>query len=46
MKNEVITLPPEVDQTISELQLAEMGVSVDSLTEEQRRYLASWQEGT
>jgi adenosylhomocysteinase len=46
MKNEVITLPPEVDQTISELQLAEMGVKIDELTEEQRRYLASWQEGT
>ena len=46
MGNEVITLPPEIDQEISLLQLNEMGVNIDELTAEQIKYLASWQEGT
>ncbi|MSR67244.1 adenosylhomocysteinase [Candidatus Peribacteria bacterium] len=46
MKNEVITLPPEIDDYISKLQLTAMGLSLDALTEEQKKYLASWQEGT
>jgi adenosylhomocysteinase len=46
LRNEVFTLPSEVDQTISALQLTEMGITIDELTPEQRKYLASWQEGT
>jgi len=46
LPNKAITLPPEIDQTISELQLGEMGVQIDELTPEQIKYLASWQEGT
>lgn len=46
MKPEVITLPPEIDDYISKLQLTAMGLSIDSLTEEQKKYLGSWQEGT
>lgn len=46
MKNEVITLPPEIDDRISHLQLKAMGLSLDTLTSEQEKYLASWQEGT
>ncbi len=46
MSPSVITLPPEIDTFISELQLKAMGIKIDALTEEQRKYLASWQEGT
>ncbi len=46
MKNDVITLPPEIDDFISGLQLEAMGVAIDTLTPEQVKYLASWQEGT
>ena len=46
MKSEVITLPPEIDDYISGLQLVAMGLSIDSLTAEQKKYLGSWQEGT
>lgn len=46
LKCGVVTLPPEIDQTIAELQLKAMGVAIDTLTEEQKRYLSSWQEGT
>lgn len=46
LKAEVITLPPEIDDDISRLQLTAMGLRIDTLTEEQKKYLASWQEGT
>ncbi len=42
----VITLPSAIDDTISAYQLTTMGVEIDELTAEQRKYLASWQEGT
>ncbi|MFH0770894.1 MAG: adenosylhomocysteinase [Candidatus Peregrinibacteria bacterium] len=46
LKAEVITLPPEIDQDIAKLQLIAMGLSIDTLTEEQVKYLAGWEEGT
>lgn len=46
MKNEVITLPPQIDDYISRLQLHAMGLSLDELTAEQKKYMSSWQEGT
>jgi len=46
MPNAVITLPPEIDDRISHLQLKAMGLNLDTLTVEQVKYLASWQEGT
>jgi len=43
---DVITLPPEIDQEIAQLQLTAMNLSIDTLTPEQVKYLASWEEGT
>ncbi|MCX7021592.1 MAG: adenosylhomocysteinase [bacterium] len=42
----VHTFPAEVDSTIATLKLESMGVAIDVLTERQRKYLASWREGT
>jgi len=42
----VYTVPEAIDQQVALLKLAAMGVSIDTLTEEQQKYLASWQEGT
>ena len=42
----VYPVPEEIDKEIARLKLATMGVEIDQLTEEQERYLASWQEGT
>jgi len=42
----VYTLPREIDEAVAREKLASMGVSIDTLTEEQRRYLESWEEGT
>jgi adenosylhomocysteinase len=39
-------VPDVIDQEIAALKLAAMGISIDSLTEEQKKYLTSWQEGT
>ncbi len=42
----VIQLPKELDTEIASLQLKAMGISIDTLTEEQIKYLSSWEEGT
>ncbi|MBW2992667.1 adenosylhomocysteinase [Candidatus Woesearchaeota archaeon] len=46
MPVEVIQLPEEIDDEIAGLQLEAMGIEIDELTEEQKKYLSSWQEGT
>ena len=42
----VYVVPEEIDREIARLKLESMGVEIDALTEEQARYLASWDEGT
>ena len=39
-------LPTEIDDYIAGIQLEAMGIKIDELTEEQKKYLSSWQEGT
>jgi len=46
LKPDVYTIPAEIDREIARLKLQSMGVEIDTLTEEQARYLASWEEGT
>ena len=43
---EVYDVPRDIDDEIARLKLAAMGVSIDTLTEEQERYLNSWELGT
>jgi len=38
----VHAVPLEIDRRVAELKLRSMGIEIDSLTEEQRRYLESW----
>ena len=42
----VYVVPEEIDREIARLKLESMGAEIDQLTEEQARYLASWDEGT
>ncbi len=42
----VMDVPVDVEQRIAVLKLTTMGLRIDRLTPEQRRYLAAWQEGT
>ena len=46
LENKMYTLPRSVDDTIARLKLESMGIQIDTLTEEQERYLNSWSEGT
>jgi adenosylhomocysteinase len=46
LARKVYVVPEEIDREIARLKLETMGVEIDELTEEQARYLASWDEGT
>ena len=46
LRNAVYPVPGEIDRRIAELKLAAIGVRIDRLTPEQRKYLASWEMGT
>ncbi|MBE2197970.1 MAG: adenosylhomocysteinase [Anaerolinea sp.] len=46
LENKVYTVPEEVDQEIARIKLAAMGITIDTLTPEQVKYLNSWEEGT
>ena len=39
-------IPVEVENYVFTLKLKSMGITIDKLTPEQKKYLASWQEGT
>ncbi|HWZ26948.1 MAG TPA: adenosylhomocysteinase, partial [Gemmatimonadales bacterium] len=43
---DVHRIPRDLDQEIARLKLAGMGVAIDTLTAEQRKYLSSWDMGT
>jgi adenosylhomocysteinase len=42
----VYDVPQDIDREVARLKLASLGVHIDELTDEQRRYLASWDTGT
>ena len=42
----VYDVPDDIDAEVARLKLRSMGVAIDTLTEEQKRYLTSWEEGT
>jgi adenosylhomocysteinase len=46
LERQVYDVPKEIDDEIARLKLATMGIDIDQLTEEQAKYLASWDEGT
>jgi len=46
LKPNVYPVPEEIDNEIGRLKLKAMNISIDTLTREQKKYLASWEEGT
>lgn len=46
LKHKVYVLPQALDHQVAVLKLKAMGISIDTLTEEQKIYLSSWNEGT
>ena len=43
---DVYPVPTDIDQEVGRLKLQSMGIRIDSLTDEQEKYLASWDAGT
>jgi len=46
LKKEVYPVPADIDEMIARLKLKSMGIRIDTLTAEQKAYLASWEAGT
>lgn len=46
LEKKVYSVPEEIDRQIASLKLQSMGISIDSLSPEQEKYLSSWEEGT
>ena len=46
LEKKVYGVPDAIDEEVALLKLASMGVSIDTLTPQQTKYLASWSEGT
>ena len=46
LEKKVYPVPEEIDREIARLKLASMGIRIDRLTSQQRKYLKSWQAGT
>jgi len=42
----VYNVPTAIDKEVGRLKLASIGISIDTLTDEQRKYLESWESGT
>ena len=46
LQKQVYSVPEEIDKDIARIKLESMGVKIDILTDEQTKYLNSWEEGT
>jgi adenosylhomocysteinase len=46
LENKVYSVPEKIDKEIARLKLKAMGIRIDTLTPEQRKYLKSWEMGT
>jgi len=46
LENKVYVIPENIDREIAKLKLKSMGIKIDKLTQEQKKYLSSWKEGT
>lgn len=46
LKKTVYKVPDEIDKEIADLKLSSMGIKIDKLTPEQKKYLSSWEMGT
>ncbi|MBC8229195.1 adenosylhomocysteinase [bacterium] len=46
LENKVYDVPEEIDEAVAKLKLEELGVQIDELTDEQKKYLDSWTMGT
>lgn len=46
MEPNVYQVPKEIDRSVASLKLRALGVEIDELTDEQKKYLSTWESGT
>ncbi len=46
LDKKVFPVPRDIDDEVGALKLSAMGITIDSLTDEQRKYIESWEDGT
>ncbi|MCJ7705839.1 MAG: adenosylhomocysteinase, partial [Desulfobacterales bacterium] len=46
LERRVYPVPEAIDREIARIKLLSMGIRIDQLTDEQERYLTSWEQGT
>jgi adenosylhomocysteinase len=46
LEPKIYTLPPEIDAQVASIKLAHLGGTLETLTDDQEKYLSGWQEGT
>jgi len=46
LEPKVYDVPNDIDKRVAKLKLQSMGINIDELTEEQKKYLSDWKEGT
>jgi len=46
LEKKVYKVPDKIDEKVAQLKLKALGIKIDRLTAEQKKYLSSWQEGT
>jgi adenosylhomocysteinase len=46
LENKVYNVSTEIEEKIAKIKLKSMGITIDKLTDEQEKYLSSWEIGT
>jgi adenosylhomocysteinase len=46
LQTKVYCVPKEIDEKVAELKLKSMGIKIDELTAEQKKYMSTWEMGT
>jgi adenosylhomocysteinase len=46
LQTKVYPVPKDLDEKVAELKLKSMGIAIDELTAEQKKYLSTWEMGT
>ncbi len=46
LENRVYDVPEKVDKTVAQMKLKALGIKIDDLTPQQKKYLVSWEMGT
>ena len=46
LRVDVLNVPTDIEQSICQLKLKTMGLPIDRMTDEQQKYVQSWEEGT